>query len=121
MSEERAYRPIVAVQKRHNKRLFGRDAQNQLVSVCPGVVVDTDVVDPLGFEMYLNSHAAIQVRAALHGREGGAISGLLASAALCRVGHRQADQLSCAAGRERLEQRRPATLPLPPEGSFFPE
>ena len=62
---------VVAVQKNHNKRFFGEVADNtgssasasastKLVNVCPGTVVDRDVVHPTQFEFYLNSHAAIQ-------------------------------------------------------------
>ncbi|CAF4912007.1 unnamed protein product, partial [Rotaria socialis] len=29
-------------------------------NVQPGTVIDTDIVHPLGFDFYLNSHAAIQ-------------------------------------------------------------
>ncbi|CAF3974303.1 unnamed protein product, partial [Rotaria magnacalcarata] len=52
---------FIIVKKRHNTRFFVRDpATGNMSNVQPGTVIDTDIVHPLGFDFYLNSHAAIQ-------------------------------------------------------------
>lgn len=39
----------VIVQKRHNTRIFGKDAAGGVVNLCPGVIVDRDIVDATKF------------------------------------------------------------------------
>ncbi|CAF3625397.1 unnamed protein product [Adineta steineri] len=54
---------FIIVKKRHNTRFFIPDPNSNMKmmnNVQPGTVVDTGIVQPQGFDFYLNSHAAIQ-------------------------------------------------------------
>lgn len=52
----------VVLSKNHGTRLFPTSAADSLKgNVMPGTVVDTQLVAPLRFEMFLNAHAGIQV------------------------------------------------------------
>lgn len=52
----------MVVSKNHGTRLFPTTAGDSLKGhVMPGTVVDTQLVAPLRFEMFLNTHAGIQL------------------------------------------------------------
>jgi eukaryotic translation initiation factor 2C len=53
---------FIVVQKRHHTRLFATDQQNtdRSGNVVPGTVVDTAIIHPTEFDIYMMSHAGIQ-------------------------------------------------------------
>lgn len=51
---------FIVVKKRHNTRFFMLDERNRTVNIPPGLVVDSDIVQPNQFSFFLNSHKAIQ-------------------------------------------------------------